>query len=288
MKKLAVFTLLAATLALGTGAARAANISGPLTNTLTITDPINTFVDNVTCTMVAIPCISFGAPNIALNLNGFTMTDMNGSRDSCPSSNTLPNEIGITTNGQDGATIQGPGLIRRFRGTGILVTGNTSTVDSVVVASTCINGIEVGGNGSQVTNNTVVRASLSGLFYVGIAAEGSGGHTIQGNIVVGESNPIAGCTSFPCTIPASKGGHGIFVAAASLGNTIQANTVSGNPGAGIFLGTGTTGNMITNNAAFGNIAFHDIFDPNAAGANTYTGNTCEVSGGAGAPTCPGL
>src|SRR5712692_9390580 len=97
MKKLAVLTLFAATLLLGTGAARATDISGTLTITLTISDPINNLVGNVTCTMLATPCISFGAPNVTLNLKGFTMTG-NGGRESCPFP--TADENGITTNGQ--------------------------------------------------------------------------------------------------------------------------------------------------------------------------------------------
>ncbi len=272
MKKLAVLTLLAATLALGTGAARAADISGTLTTTLTITDPINNFVGNVTCTMVMTPCISFGAPNIALNLNGFTMTG-NGARDSCPSS--VPGENGITTSGQSTVVIQGPGLIRRFRANGIVATGDNATVDQVFVASTCMNGISVQGNGSTLTNSTVVRASLTGVFFVGIAVEGSGGHTIQGNTVAGASN-----------LSGTGGGHGIVVASAN--NSITGNNVSGNAGAGIFVlkDITITGNTVTGNTALGNLKFHDIFDDNPSGANTYAGNTCDVSGGAGAPTCP--
>ena len=275
MKKLAVLTLLAATLVLGTGAARAADISGTLTTTLTITDPINNFVGNVTCTMVATPCISFGAPSITLNLNGFTMTG-NGARESCSSS--TPGENGITTNGQSGVVIQGPGLIRRFRANGIVVTGDNSTVDQAFVASTCINGISVQGNSNQLTNSTVTRASLTGVFNTGIIVGGGGGHTIQGNTVVGASDLAAQSVN--------RGGHGIVVAATLVGNTIQNNNVSGNPGAGIFVLTGSTGNMVTGNTALGNLQFHDIFDDNTSGANTYQGNTCDVSGGQGAPTCP--
>jgi len=222
MKKLAVLTLLAATLVLGTGAARAMDISGTLTTTLTITDPTNNFVGNVTCTMVATPCISFGAPNIALNLNGFTMTG-NGARESCSSS--TPGENGITTNGQSGAVIQGPGLIRRFRANGIVVTGDNTTVDQAFVASTCMNGVSVQqGTGSQVTNSTVVRASLTGVYFTGISVGGGGGHTIQGNTVVGASDLAAQSVN--------RGGHGIVVGITPAGNTIQNNNVSGNPGAG--------------------------------------------------------
>lgn len=273
MKKLAVLTLLAATLVLGTGVARAEDISGTLTTTRTITDTMNNFVGNVTCTMVATPCISFGAAGITLNLNGFTMTG-NGARESCSSS--MPGENGITTNGQTGAVIQGPGLIRRFRANGIVATGDGATLDQLFVASTCMNGISVQGSGSSLTGSTVVRASLTGVFFVGIAVEGSGGHTIQGNTVAGASN-----------LSGTGGGHGIVVAATSANNTIQGNNVSGNAGAGIFVLTGSTGNTVSGNIALGNLKFHDIFDDNPSLANTYTSNTCDVSGGQGAPTCPG-
>ena len=55
------------------GSAHAANIGGTITGTLTITED-SQLVDDVTCTLTGAPCIAIGAPNITLNLNGFTMT----------------------------------------------------------------------------------------------------------------------------------------------------------------------------------------------------------------------
>lgn len=275
MKKLVALTLFAATLVLRTGVARATDIFGMLSTTLTITDN-SQFIGDVTCTMVGTPCISFGAAGIKLALNGFTMTG-EGFRDSCPSA--VAGENGISTDGQSGVTIQGPGLIRRFRANGIVVTGDNTLVDQAFVASSCMNGIYVQqGTGSQVTNSTVVRASLTGGFFTGITVAGSGGHTIQGNTVVGASDLAAQS--------GSRGGHGIAVVPSSANNTIQNNNVSGNPGVGIFLLTGAMGNTVSGNVALGDLVFHDIFDGNPSGANTYLGNTCEVSGGQGAPVCP--
>jgi hypothetical protein len=53
--------------------AAAEDISGPISATKIIVED-SQLVGNVTCAMTATPCIQFGAPNIALRLNGFTIT----------------------------------------------------------------------------------------------------------------------------------------------------------------------------------------------------------------------
>ncbi len=277
MKRMTTLILLVGMLVLGTGVAKATDISGTITATLTIMED-SQLVGDVTCNIAnppGGPCILVGASGIMLNLNGFTMTGQ-GFRDSCAA--VVDAEDGISIDGQTGVLIQGPGLVRRFRRDGIRLGGNNNQVSNVVVASSCQNGIQVLGSGNQVVANTVVRASLRGIFFAGISVGGTGGHAIQQNQVVGASDLAAQS--------GARGGHGIVVAGSSTGNLIENNNASGNPGVGIFLLT--DGNTIRRNQTLGNLIFHDIFDNNAAGANTYDGNVCEVSGGTGAPACPNL
>src|SRR6476659_5863038 len=60
-------------LTVGATVAAAENISGTLSVTRVIVED-SQLVGDVTCTMTTAPCIQFGAPNIALRLNGFTIT----------------------------------------------------------------------------------------------------------------------------------------------------------------------------------------------------------------------
>ncbi len=58
---------------LAVGSVQAMDISGAITTTRTITDQ-SRLVGNVNCTVVGAPCIKFGASNIKLRLNGFTIS----------------------------------------------------------------------------------------------------------------------------------------------------------------------------------------------------------------------
>ena len=88
---------------------------------------------NVSCTVTGVPSIKFGAPGIKLNLNGFVITG-NGGRISCASNFV---ESAIETNSENNVFIQGPGLVRRFNGFGIVVTGDHSSVEGVAITSIC-------------------------------------------------------------------------------------------------------------------------------------------------------
>src|SRR5262245_7984655 len=65
-------TLLGALFAL-VSVVHAADIGGAISTTLTITEG-SQLVDDVTCAVTGAPCIVIGAPNVRLELNGFTMT----------------------------------------------------------------------------------------------------------------------------------------------------------------------------------------------------------------------
>src|SRR5579884_3564616 len=94
----------------------AANISGTISSTMTLTED-SQLTGDVTCTVTGAPCIVIGGP-ITLQMKGFTMTGQGDAQTGCSGAATA-NEIGILVNAQIGATIQGPGLVQRFRNTGI-------------------------------------------------------------------------------------------------------------------------------------------------------------------------
>ncbi len=137
----------------------AAEISGTISNTLTITED-SKLAGDVTCTVNLGPCISFGAPGLTLDLNGYSITgtgprDTNGGCVPVAGSGT---EVGILVTGPANRdeVIRGPGVIQRFRGSDIQLTNSTGdTVRGVTVSQSCQSGIFVVGGGDHVIENNV-------------------------------------------------------------------------------------------------------------------------------------
>jgi len=284
-QRLSRTTLLFLALLLAWGIAQGEDLSGVISSTKTITDN-SQLTGDVTCGALT-PCILFGAPNLRLNLNGHTITGINGALDHCTGATGGP---AIGTGGMDGAIIQGPGIITQFQGfAGIVVLGNKSTVHQVVVIGTCGNGIAVQGSNNVISSNSISRFSLSGAQAIGAANNGivvsgtTGGNQIQGNEITGAGSLVL-VSPGPSPVYSTGLGYGILVASGSSGNTLQGNNTSGNA-IGIFVWG--TGNTISANQALGNVALGDIYDPNSAGTNVYQNNLCQVATGSGAPACPG-
>jgi len=302
------FVSLVGFLALSAGLVHATDISGTISSTLVITKN-SQLIGNATCTVTGSPCIQFGAPNIKLSLNGHVLTGK-GSALQCLS--VASGEDGIDTNFQNGVMIAGPGLIRRFRDAGILITGNNIGVDHVSVVDSCEEGIRVLGHGNHVENNSVVRSALAGGLLAGILCGGTGGHSIQRNEVIASGVGGLILVAAPQGGPIA-GGSGILIY--SNGNVIDTNDVSGNSGFGIGVNSSVpaginnslapnpaaaTGNVISNNSVIGNFVVAlgnpirdtltgtDFIDGSLPGSNTYINNACEGSFGAGAPVCPNL
>ena len=276
------------------GSTGATSYAGPLCGNITgqVIITGNTWLTgNVTCKVTGAACIVFGANNISLKLNGHTITGQGEPRGSstwgsCPSETAF--ERATDTNLQNNVRILGPGLIGEFREVGILITGNNSLVQNVVVSSTCREGIFMAGSHNDLEKNTVVRSSLNGNFLASIFVTGSGGHTVRGN-QVGASGPA------PFLTQGLGGGQGIFIGSSTPNNNnrIIGNTVTGIPGSGLWVAWASPyqpeqGNQIIGNKFFGNVGDWDIIDQNMAGSNTYSNNACEVSVGADAPKCPNL
>jgi hypothetical protein len=145
-----------------TGGAYAADISGTIATTLTITDD-SKLVGDVTCTVSGLPCIAIGAPGITLDLNSFTMTGLADAQTGCngaPSTFVATaSDDGVFVNAQTGVTIRGPGVVRQFRGSGIsLLNSSGATVTGVTASTNCLSGIiALGGSGHDVSGNVSVR-----------------------------------------------------------------------------------------------------------------------------------
>jgi hypothetical protein len=150
--------LVAAGLIVSSGIASAEDISGTIVRTLVLSENTR-LVGDVTCTVTGGPCIAFGAPNIVLTLNGFTITGPNDASTGCKGTN-VGTETGINTNAQNNVGIRGPGVVQRFQGDGILFNGTVKGwVQSVTTTTNCMSGIRIGptSSGISVESNVAVR-----------------------------------------------------------------------------------------------------------------------------------
>ena len=103
--------------------------------------------------------ISFGAPNIALVLNGYTITGLGNPATGCGGAS-IGTDIGISTNGQSNVGIRGPGIVQRFSGDGILFMASTrGWVQGVTATTNCMSGIRINPASSQISveSNVSVR-----------------------------------------------------------------------------------------------------------------------------------
>ena len=139
-------------------------VSGVITTTYVMVEDTD-LIGDVTCNVANnTPCFSFGAPNIELRLNGFTMTGRGDAITGCAGASTAGGEAGILTNGMARAVVRGPGLVQRFRGDGVLVNASVDARIELVTASTnCMSGIRVAPTsfGTVVQGNIAVRNGSS-------------------------------------------------------------------------------------------------------------------------------
>lgn len=136
--------------------AQATDISGTISTTLTIYND-SELVGDVNCVAVAGPCIAFGASDIKLRLNGFTIT---GSSTDCKSS--MASQDGIDVVGLHDVAILGPGLVQKFAVFGIALENATKVrVEGVTATDNCFSGIFLFKTAdSDIEKNVSVRNSL--------------------------------------------------------------------------------------------------------------------------------
>ena len=158
IRRLFVGGLAVGVVTLVSGAAHAEDIRGVIVRTFVLSET-SRLVGDVTCQVAGEACIAFGAPNIALNLNGFTITGPNDPATGCAGAS-VGTETGIASNGQSNVGIRGPGLVQRFRGDGILFLASApGWVQGVTVSTNCLSGIRIGATsaGISVEGNVSVR-----------------------------------------------------------------------------------------------------------------------------------
>ena len=149
---------LAFPLLLSGGRPHATEISGAISNTLTIYDD-SELVGDVTCTVAGGPCIQFGASDIKLRLNGHTITE---ATTGCTPDTSFQDGIDVAVTGLHDVAILGPGLVQKFGGFGIGIIGVSKVkVEGVTASDNCFSGIFLGGtNDSDIERNVSVRNSI--------------------------------------------------------------------------------------------------------------------------------
>jgi hypothetical protein len=133
-------------------------VSGLITRTYVIVEDTD-LTGDVVCDVGSNPCFSFGASDVELRLNGYTITGKADPVTGCGGA-TFTNEFGVTTGNRSGVIVRGPGLIQRFRNHGIFVTGSTNArVEQLTASTNCGSGVLVAANsfGTLVEGTTSVR-----------------------------------------------------------------------------------------------------------------------------------
>jgi parallel beta-helix repeat protein len=276
MKKLNIpvlIALISSVLMIGSRAADAEDIRGVIVRTLILSET-SRLVGDVTCQVTAAPCIAFGAPNIALNLNGFTITGLGDATTGCKGAS-VANEAGISSNGQNNVGIRGPGVVQRFQGDGILFNLSAGGwVQGVTTTTNCFSGIRVTGTSSAISveGNVSVRNGQNNNPCGGICIIGSN-NSLRWNETSGNGYAAG---------PAVNFGIGLLN---GNNNLVEGNTAIGNSN-GIVVFPPATNSMVRQNVVVGNppiqvassvpaITGVDIWDQSAPGNNNqFLGNMC--------------
>ena len=287
LKKLVLPGLVGGARTAGSGIAQAEDISGTIVRTLMLSET-SRLVGDVTCQVTAAPCIAFGAPNIALNLNGFTITGLGDATTGCKGAS-VGNEVGISTNGQSNVGVRGPGLIQRFQGDGVLVIASAGGwVQGVTTTTNCFSGIRVNPTSSRasVEGNVSVRNGQNNNPCGGICIQGRDG-SYRFNETSGNGYAAGPQVNF-----------GIGVLNVSDNNLVEGNTAIGNSN-GIVVFPLATNTRIRQNVVVGNPPIQvsnnvpagptspgvDIWDQSAPGNNnTFLGNLCVTAINASCPS----
>jgi hypothetical protein len=162
-RSLALGAVLTASLTFVVPALAADEVSGVITRTYVIVENTDLIGDVVCDVANNTACFSFGAPNVELRLNGFSITGRGDATTGC-GGGFANGEAGVITNSQAGVSVRGPGLIQRFRGDGVTVGGSTNaTVQDLTLSTNCMSGVRVLATsfGTLVQANVAVRNGSS-------------------------------------------------------------------------------------------------------------------------------
>lgn len=297
-------TVVAATGLFGVGTARATDLMGPISSTVTIFDD-SRLVGDVTCAVPltlngANPCIAFGADHIRLRLDGHTITGGVTPPTGC----SLPTDskfgVGILVAGRTDVEIKGPGVIQKFERWGILLSSSDHvTVRKVTANRNCWSGMQtISTSESNFTEDSWVNnaAGSNGAACGGICLVSSHKNSIHKSTFYGNGSLdyASGNVDF-----------GIGFEGNSSENRVVENDIGGNTNGVEFFNT-SSGNVVRRNIIVGNPAGQVIksftaanqqgaditFRPTFSGANNIIeDNFCLTYIAGGGPTtapCPNL
>ena len=280
--------------------AQATDLSGTITNTVTIFDD-SRLVGDVTCAVPltlsgANPCIAFGTDHIKLRLNGHTITGGVTPPTGC----SLPTDsnfgVGILVAGRTDVEIQGPGVIQRFERWGILLrSASNVTVRRVTANRNCWSGMQV-----TLTSDSTFKEDI----WINNAA-GSNGAPCGGVCLANSNKNRMHKSAFygNGSVDYTSGNvdFGIGFEGSSSGNVAEENDIGGNTNGVLFFDT-SSDNVVRRNKIVGNPAAQVIksftaanqqgadiaFRPDFAGANNILeDNFClTYIAGAGPATAP--
>jgi parallel beta-helix repeat protein len=215
--------------------------------------------------------ITVGANNITFDLNGHTISGVNGQ----------PREgAGVYVNGRTGVTVKN-GTVRYFDG-GVVIEGGSGNTVTGIHAHDNIGSLNVTRFGDGISimcsrNNTITAnvAVHNGTFSgIGIYSRTTGSEqpclvalTSTGNVI---SNNTVRDNNLPRTAQVNDD-DGIRLEAMSSFNTITGNTVSGSALDGIALLSFTPDNTITNNTVYNN-GFLNTFRRRGDGIRVFGGS----------------
>jgi parallel beta-helix repeat protein len=283
--------------------ARATDISGTITSTLTISDD-SELVGDVNCNVPlttadangVAPCIAFGASHITLHLNGYTLSGPVTPPTNCslPSDSTFG--VGIYVNGQTDVKIEGRGVIQHFERWGILLRSSTEvTVRKVTANRNCWSGMQtIGTSASNFEEDIWINnaAGSNGAACGGICLLNSNKNRMRKSTFYGNGS-----------LDYANGNvdFGIGFEGSSSENLVEGNDIGGNTN-GVFFFNSSSDNVVRRNIVVGNPAAQVIktfvlanqqgadiaFRPNFTGANnTFKDNFClTYLQGAGPATAP--
>ena len=245
-------------------------------------------------------CVSFGANNIVLDCQGFTMTyDLAGN-----SSGVIRN-VGVLASVRNNVTVQNcvivDGNASGSNGFGVFLnsTGNsTVTNNSIRTNGTSDNyGVYVLTVGSNTVSNNSIFASGTTLLNVGVYLDGASRNVVRGNVIrtngsddnigvdvvgVGAGNNTLGNNSI-FTDGSTNFNFGIFLTSAPgnvvVGNVIVTNGTDSNQGVRV-VGVLAANNTITNNsiATRGSSSSNVGVFLSSAPGNLVAGNLIQTNG----------
>lgn len=160
-----------AVVALGSSTRAADRVSGLITRTFTIVEDTDLTGDVVCDVASGTSCFAFGASGVQLRLNGFTITGKADATTGCGGGAFVNGENGISTNGLNDVSVQGPGLVQRFRTHGVAVIGSRDArIEGVTASTNCGSGVFVNAASfdTLVQGVTAVRNGSTGATCGGI------------------------------------------------------------------------------------------------------------------------